>query len=260
MADIITTGTSGYATGSIDTASTVVNNVTATDAVQPNGLAAAIIQLETVLGLGTTLKGSLADLVTRLAVCMDANGVLKLSTDAAITGPLSTAKGGTGLAYNPTPPGMISAWSTTTAPTGYVLCDGSAYSRTITYATLFAVIGTTYGVGDGSTTFNVPDLRGRAIIMVDGAANRITAASTNGGNADTIGGVGGSQTEVIPPTGDSTGVEITNADDGVGGGLNTRILVTTTSSGTRSVNVNFNAGVAHSNTQPWIALEYIIKY
>ena len=67
MADLIVAGTSGYATGSIDTASTVVNNVTATDAVQPNGLAAAIIQIETVLGTGTTLKGAYADLVTRLA-------------------------------------------------------------------------------------------------------------------------------------------------------------------------------------------------
>lgn len=48
-------------------------------------------------------------------------------------------------------------------PSGYLECDGSAVSRT-TYADLFAAIGTTYGVGDGSTTFNVPDLRGRATI------------------------------------------------------------------------------------------------
>lgn len=51
-------------------------------------------------------------------------------------------------------------WSGTAAPTGWLLCDGTAVSRT-TYSDLFSVVGTTYGVGDGSTTFNVPDLRGR---------------------------------------------------------------------------------------------------
>lgn len=58
------------------------------------------------------------------------------------------------------PAGFINLWSTATAPTGWLLCNGSAVSRT-TYADLFAVIGETYGVGDGSTTFNVPDLRSR---------------------------------------------------------------------------------------------------
>ncbi len=53
------------------------------------------------------------------------------------------------------------AW--TTAPAGYLLADGSAVSRT-TYANLFAVIGTTYGAGNGSTTFNVPDTRGRVAV------------------------------------------------------------------------------------------------
>ena len=52
-------------------------------------------------------------------------------------------------------PGMIKPFAGTTVPTGYLLCDGSAVSRT-TYANLFAAIGTTYGTGDGSTTFNLP--------------------------------------------------------------------------------------------------------
>src|ERR1700722_13445643 len=62
-------------------------------------------------------------------------------------------------------PGMIMMWSTTTAPTGWLLCDGSAVSRT-TFSVLFVLIGTTYGVGDGSTTFNVPDMRGRVPVGV----------------------------------------------------------------------------------------------
>lgn len=54
-------------------------------------------------------------------------------------------------------------WSSATAPEGYLLEDGSAVSRT-TYAELFSVIGTTYGSGDGSTTFNLPDSRGRVTV------------------------------------------------------------------------------------------------
>ncbi len=59
-----------------------------------------------------------------------------------------------------TPAGTILGFAGSIAPGGYLLADGSAISRT-TYAALFAVIGTTYGIGDGSTTFNLPDLRGR---------------------------------------------------------------------------------------------------
>ena len=60
------------------------------------------------------------------------------------------------------PPGMVNAFAGSTAPAGYLLCNGAAVSRT-TYANLFAVIGTTYGAGNGTTTFNLPDLRGEFI-------------------------------------------------------------------------------------------------
>lgn len=60
-----------------------------------------------------------------------------------------------------TPSGAIVAFGGTTAPTGWLLCDGTAVSRTI-YADLFNAIGTNFGSGDGSTTFNLPDLRGAA--------------------------------------------------------------------------------------------------
>ena len=59
--------------------------------------------------------------------------------------------------------GEIKMWSAATAPDKWLLCDGAAISRT-TYADLFTVVSTTYGVGDGTTTFNVPDFRGRAPI------------------------------------------------------------------------------------------------
>lgn len=60
--------------------------------------------------------------------------------------------------YNAVPPGNVEYTARTTAPAGYLFCDGSAISRT-TYSRLFAAIGTTFGAGDGSTTFNIPDLR-----------------------------------------------------------------------------------------------------
>ena len=61
------------------------------------------------------------------------------------------------------PTGSIIPFAGKTAPEGWLFCQGQAVSRT-TYAQLFAVIGTTYGSGDGSTTFNVPDLRGRVAV------------------------------------------------------------------------------------------------
>lgn len=60
------------------------------------------------------------------------------------------------------PAGSIICYAGATAPTGYLECDGSAVSRS-TYATLFAAIGSTYGAGNGSTTFNLPDLRGEFV-------------------------------------------------------------------------------------------------
>lgn len=60
------------------------------------------------------------------------------------------------------PPGVVVAYAGPNPPAGWLLCDGAEVSRS-RYARLFQVIGTTYGVGDGSTTFNVPDLRGRAV-------------------------------------------------------------------------------------------------
>lgn len=60
------------------------------------------------------------------------------------------------------PAGTVLAFAASAAPSGYLECDGAAVSRT-TYSALFAVIGTTYGTGDGSTTFNLPDLRGEFV-------------------------------------------------------------------------------------------------
>jgi microcystin-dependent protein len=78
------------------------------------------------------------------------------------------------------PIGAILAYAGSTAPSGWVMCDGSAISRT-DYATLYTAIGTGFGVGDGSTTFNVPDCRGRMLVGKDdmggSAASRVTTGN-----------------------------------------------------------------------------------
>jgi len=87
------------------------------------------------------------------------------------------------------PIGSVITYAGTTAPTGWLICAGQAVSRA-TYSNLFSIISTTYGVGDGVTTFNVPDLRGRSTIGLDnmngGSANIMHSIQ-----ADALGGVGG---------------------------------------------------------------------
>ena len=78
----------------------------------------------------------------------------------------TTAFVGTQVASS-TPAGAVLSFAMTSAPTGWLECDGAAISRT-SYATLFAAIGETFGTGDGATTFNLPDLRG---VFVRGWAN-----------------------------------------------------------------------------------------
>lgn len=92
------------------------------------------------------------------------------------------------------PAGAILPFGGSIAPAGYLLCDGSAVSRT-TYADLFAVVGTSFGSGNGSTTFTLPDFRGRFLRGVDGGAGRDedratrTAMSAGGGAGDSIGSI-----------------------------------------------------------------------
>jgi len=79
--------------------------------------------------------------------------------------------------------GTIKPWGKATAPSGYLLCDGTAVSRT-TYAELFTVLSTTYGAGNGSTTFNVPQLQGKTPQGYDG--NTYNLAATGGANTVTV--------------------------------------------------------------------------
>ena len=105
-------------------------------------------------------------------VVVDQQGRLTSAANVSVT---VTATQITGLT------GEIKMWPTVTAPTGYLICNGAAVSRT-TYATLFGIIGTTFGPGDTTSTFNLPDFRDRMPI----GAGTTYSANTSGGSADAV--------------------------------------------------------------------------
>lgn len=108
------------------------------------------------------------------------------------------------------PPGVMVQFAGGAAPSGWLLCDGSAVSRT-TYANLFAVLGATYGAGDGSATFNLPDGRSRVLAGRDAgnATGRLTGNTAQGVSASSLGNVGGEQSHV------STSAEMPSHTHGV---------------------------------------------
>ena len=215
-------------------------------------------------GLSTT--------TTRTLTIQDASGTVALSADLAVL----------------IPAGVIWPYGGTAAPTGYLLCDGSAVSRS-TYATLFAAVNTAYGAGDGSTTFNVPDLRGRVIAGKDNmggsAAGRITNA-VSGFDATVLGAAGGAQSVTLTAA-EQASMPVTVSYSGTATGTVTSPSTLTNTSGQGSnfgngpvtagqalygasgeVSVSYSgtatgtatgSGGAHGNTQPTIIANFIIK-
>lgn len=167
------------------------------------------------------------------------------------------------------PTGAIIWYAGSSAPSGYLLCYGQAVSRT-TYSALFAVVSTTYGSGDGSTTFNVPDVRGRVALGKDdmggSAASRVTSSSTNGANSTTLGGAGGAQTHTLTVSelADHDHDLLCSVNGGSGAstsnyvGSNSDWNAATTTTNTVTID-GTGGGSAHSNTQPWLALNALIK-
>lgn len=159
-----------------------------------------------------------------------------------------------------TPAGAVMQYAGATVPSGWLECDGSPISRS-TYAALFTAIGTTYGIGDGTTTFNVPDARGRS---------PLGAGTGSGLTVRTLGDKAGTETHTL--TGPQSGIAAHAHDawDGapkwVYGGANTGTagdyahiqgvdvsnIVTDTTGPT-------TAAESHPNMSPFIVFKMIIK-
>jgi microcystin-dependent protein len=161
---------------------------------------------------------------------------------------------------NSAPTGGLIMWGTGTAPSGWLLCAGAAVSRT-TYSALFAVIGTTFGVGDGSTTFNLPNYTNRVpygttLATTGGSADAVvvshthtasTATNTTGITAFTYGAYGGGgnpggSLNINNPGGQNQAVTVTDP------GHNHTVTVDT-------------AGVSgtNANLPPYLGINFIIK-
>jgi len=215
----------------------------------------AITDVQTYVDANMTLR---SDVVTTASIADDAVTTAKIP-DAAIT----AAKLAVGAAFVA---GMVMPYAGSSAPSGWLLAYGQDVSRT-TYSDLFSAIGTTYGSGDGSTTFTLPDLRGRTVAGQDDmggtSADRLTD-QTGGLNGDTLGATGGSETHTLTEAelaahshslGTNGRVQVGN-DNGVAysgkwvSGSGSTITYSTEDTG---------SDTAHNNVQPTIILNYIIK-
>lgn len=151
------------------------------------------------------------------------------------------------------PLGSVTQWLTDTAPTGWLLCQGQAISRTA-YAALFALIGTTYGAGNGTTTFNLPDLRGRVPVGKSTDTEFNALGKTAGTKTHTL------TTAEMPAhnhaSGNNSGHFAFGGEfnaSGPASGTGFRTALTSITSGNRG------DGGAHNNIQPSYTVHFIIR-
>ena len=172
------------------------------------------------------------------------------------------------------PTGTIVPWTTASVPSGFLECAGAAVSRS-TYAALFAIIGTTYGAGDGSTTFNVPNLQDNVAIGksptkavgTTGGANTVTPTGNIAGstaNATLSSPQLASHKHSVNKTVQGGGAQSNGVIPSGGSNINaqpfTDFVANTGSGGGHSHNMSANfSGTANSVVQPYLTVMYIIK-
>jgi microcystin-dependent protein len=165
--------------------------------------------------------------------------------------------------------GEVIMWPAAAAPTGYLLCDGAAVSRT-TYAALFAIIGTTYGTGNGSTTFNLPNFTNRMPIGV-GDASKYSMGSVGGSNTAVLvshthtlgtaanGTFYAANRDGPSPTGIFSYTGLTASSSLSGGGLSGDIKQYSAAAHTHSISTE-GSSADNANLPPYLGLQFIIRH
>ena len=161
---------------------------------------------------------------------------------------------------NGAPTGGIIMWGTASAPTGWLLCDGSAVSRS-TYSALFSVVSTTFGVGDGTTTFNVPNYTNRmpygtTIGTTGGSADAVIVSHTHTANVSDPGHAHNFDVRGDDGVGSSNYIGVVGFDNNVGSGSGNMSLATT---GISVSNSTTGVSATNANLPPYLGINFIIK-
>ncbi len=159
------------------------------------------------------------------------------------------------------PVGAVIQYAGTSAPNGWLLCQGQAVSRAI-YEELFAAIGTIYGAGDGSTTFNLPDLRGKVPVGLDLADSKFDALGNMGGEKSHVLSVDEMPTHTHIQNSHGHTIKYTSTKAGSGAtiaSVNGELTASDVVNNATATNKNTGGGKAHNNLQPYMILNYIIK-
>ena len=252
-----------------------IASATTTDIGAVEGLSHDITGTTTITGFGTVRAGIIKILKFEGVLTITHNatslilkyGLNHLTTDGDVIAFASESSGNwreiwRNVAGGDVIPGAVMDDAGATAPAGWLHCYGQAISRT-TYSALFSRLSTDHGVGDNSTTFNLPDLRGRVIAGQDdmggSSANRLTGV-TGSVNGDTFGAAGGEEAHALTLAENGPHTHSYVSPVGATGAfaLNAGAALVE-SGGSAQTSGSSGSGTAHNNVQPTIILNKMIK-